>query len=88
MIHETSYPSLFDRYYATILVEYELTESGMDVEWIDVQVTSLTGDNWEKTREELEAFGWAAWLNDKVTTECDCLISEDGWLKWELCRDD
>jgi len=87
--HETSYPFLFDRFYATILVEYELDiDTAQIVEYLEVKVTSLVGDDWTKDLEELEASGWADWLNEKVTDECLRNIDDEEWLKWELIDDE
>jgi len=88
-LHETSYPFLFDRFHATILVEYELDlDTFRIVEHLEVKVTSLCGDNWTKDLEELEASGWADWLNEKATDECWRNIDEEMWLKWELIDDE
>jgi hypothetical protein len=92
--YETDFCNLCDRFFATIIIEY-------DVEWgdephrygdpsvqypgspdeIDVRrvvVTSLVGETWDKTREELEAGGWTTQI-DAEAFEC-AETQLEGWL--------
>lgn len=87
-LHETSFPFLFERFFATIEVDYETFPKQDLYEWefshFNVRVTSLVGDTWEKNREELEASGWAQGLDDKVTDLCLEMFYRGDWIRGEL----
>lgn len=91
--YEAGFCNLCDRFFATIVIEYwydpaegpSLADDGRDhpgsPDEIDVHrvvVTSLTGETWEKTREELEEGGWAAQIDAEAFEYVEVLI--DDWL--------
>jgi len=90
MIHETEMPEFGgERYYATVIIEYEFLirepDEPLEFDQLDVKVTSICGDTWEKTREELG--DWAPWLDDIATDEIQENFESDGWVRSELTNE-
>jgi hypothetical protein len=57
------------------------------VEPIAAQITSLSGANWDKSREELLAFLGPAglkWLDEKALDWACANVEEGGWLRDHL----
>jgi hypothetical protein len=97
MIYETDLECLCDRFYATVAIEYEVESAEIGdrvspghAEVIDLQrvtVTSLSGVDWDKSQEELEAGGWAKQIDDAAYEEVEdrlSLIGAGTWLYDQL----
>lgn len=94
--HETEFDCFLDRFFATVEIEFEFVEGeemvrhypdgsgypGSDaaVYILDVRVTSLSNEAWDKTLEELEESGFAKWLNEEALAVVEDEISGVGWL--------
>lgn len=89
--HETEFDCFFDRFFATIEIEFEFHEgekmvryyldgsgypgSDPSVSIISAKVTSLSNESWDKTLEELEESGFAKWLNEAALVAAEEEIS-------------
>jgi hypothetical protein len=92
--YEAGFCNLCNRFFATLAIEYDVEYgddphrygdpsvlypgSPDEIDVRRVVVTSLTGETWEKTREELEEGGWAAQIDAEAFEHVENLLEE--WL--------
>ncbi len=106
--HETEFDCFLDRFFATVEIEFEFIEGDKMVRYyrngdgypgsepsvciINVRVTSLSNEAWDKNLEELEESGFAKWLNEQALEAVeDELLDSFGWLfdtLYEVAMDD
>lgn len=90
-VYETSFCNLCNRFFATVVIEYDVDWGEPEGYYSDgephpgspdeitvrrVIVTSLVGETWEKTREELEE--WATQIDAEAWEYTETQL--EGWL--------
>lgn len=99
--HEFELDEFLGRFFATVWIKVECVPGEPEVRYtrngdgnpgspatvypIEARVTSLTGANWDKSRDELEAFlGPDMQHLDQKALDDACEAVDDGWLADEL----
>lgn len=91
--HEYEVEQFLGRFFATVWIEYDALPgepvvmydkdgggypgSPPSLEVIGARVTSLSGETWDKNRDELEKSGWAEYLDAKALELADSQIDAD-----------